>query len=89
MLKDFIDSVLSLLNLSVINDKQKISVNRKMNRYSTVKNATSPIEVNSQNVVYPDGRREREIEALYTEIRELQKQNREKAEKNRFLAAGY
>ena len=50
-----------------------------------VKNATSPIEFKSKNIVMPNDKAEKEIQALYSEIRELQAQNRELANKRQLI----
>ena len=57
---------------------------RKLKRHVVQKsgNMTSPIELNNKNVIIPDNKTEREIEELYSEIRDLQAINREKLDKN-------
>ena len=70
----------------VLTSNTKADVNSSIiSRSKKVKNATSPIEFKSKNVVMPNDKEEKEIQALYSEIRELQAKNREIADKKRLL----
>ena len=82
MFSELIEKVFGILT-SNTNKNVKSSSTRISNR---VKNATSPLEFKSKNVVLPNNKTEKEIQNLYAEIRELQAQNKEKADKKRLLS---
>ena len=70
----------------VLTSNTKVDVSSSIiSRSKKVKNATSPIEFKSKNVVMPNDKEEKEIQALYSEIREFQAKNREIADKKRLL----
>lgn len=76
MLEKLYEKLLASLGLefsqsSVVNSSK--SVSRKY--------ASKPIQLRSKNVVYPDNRLEKEIQNLYSEIREMQKTQRSKLER--------
>ena len=53
------------------------------------KYASHTIELKNKNIVYPENKVAKDIEALYAEIREQQAKYREKINKNRFLSYKY
>ena len=66
-------------------EKHSLSKYYNDKKYSNTKYSTSPIKFKNKNIVYPNNKTEKEIEALYSEIRELQAKNRDKINKNKFV----
>lgn len=81
MFTEFFEKFFGTLNLGTKSVKSSVS----SKHVKSIKNATLPIELKSKNIVMPDNKTEKEIQTLYAEIRELQAQNREKINKNRFV----
>ena len=80
----FYDFILKLLG---INNKPELNKNivRKSHSVSNhhVNFSTPTFDLNSENVVHPELKNEKEIEDLYSEIRILQEKNRQKINKNK------
>lgn len=66
-------------------DVRCLTNNNVSKKYSSTKYTSKPIEFKNKNIVYPDNKTEKEIKALYSEIRDLQAKNREKIEKNKLV----
>lgn len=80
----FLELIEKIFGVLTSNTKADVS-SSIISRSKKVKNATSPIEFKSKNVVMPNDKKEKEIQALYSEIRELQAKNREIASQKRLL----
>ena len=80
----FLELIEKIFGVLTSNTKADVS-SSIISRSKKVKNATSPIEFKSKNVVMPNDKKEEEIQALYSEIRELQAKNREIASQKRLL----